>query len=203
MTFTSRARAIVLPGAAVLFVLMASASGCGSKTKRMNAETVGEPVRYEGTLGLRGSHPFPQLVLELADGRLVQIESETIQDELKSLTSMRVSVEGEVVGMTKGQKRQPSMPIVDASRYSLLRMPTGEMPLLGTVMLIDGECILTERDGGRRFWIRGDLTGVIREYQGETLWVIGSQGAAPNAPRGTTPYWVTGYGVLGQPPAGM
>jgi hypothetical protein len=35
------------------------------------------------------------------------------------------------------------------------------------------------------------------------MWVVGSKGAAPDAPRGTEPYWVTGYGVLGQPASGM
>jgi hypothetical protein len=192
-----------LVAAAVISAAVVGAMGCGGKSKKTSAEVVGEPVIYEGILSLRGSHPFPQLVLELGDGRYVQIESDTVQEALKSLTSMRVAVEGEVIGMTKKTKHQPAMPIVDASRFTLLRLPSGELPILGAVAVVDGECILTARDGGRRYWIRGDLTSVIREYNGETVWVIGSQGAAPNAPAGTTPYWVTGYGVLGQPPAGM
>jgi hypothetical protein len=195
-----RIRTIALPLAALLVAAIGVASGCSKKNVSVDSlgNTVGEVVRYDGTLSLRGSHPYPQLVLETKDGAVIHIQSKTLQAELKSLQGMHVSLEGEV--LTPMEKTYA--PVMDALRYDMLRLPTGELPLVGTVMVIDGDCILTERTG-RRYWMRGDLVPILREYEGERVWVVGTKGAAPNPPQNTTPYWVTGYGVLGQPAAGM
>jgi hypothetical protein len=198
MKFDSRPGVLIL---AIALILPLVGCGGGKSVKGDSfGNVVGANVRFEGTLVMRGSQPFPQLVLEMSDGRVVRIESETLLPELKSLTSMRVSLEGEVLPEAK----KPKMPVVNALRYRLVRLPSGEQPLLGTLTIIGNDCILTARDG-RRYWMRGDLVPVLREYRGERLWVVGSKGAAgqDKVPDNTTPYWVTGYGVLGQPAAGM
>jgi hypothetical protein len=190
------------PRSFVALVLgLALLAGCGRPTPKVDAlgNTVGEVVAYEGMLSMRGSHPNTRLMLEMEDGNLVQVESRTIQKELKSLQGMRIEIEGEV--RTPRDKARTA--IVDASRYRLLRLPTGELPLVGTIIVLDtGECLLGSTSG-KRYWIRGDLVSILREYQGERVWVVGTTGAAPGAPEGTEPYWVTGYGVLGQPASGM
>lgn len=193
---------LALLAGAIAFGIAATlvAGGCAKKTVRVDSlgHTVGEFARHQGKLSLRGSHPYPQLVLETDEGVAIQIESKGLKGELKSLAGMRVEIEGDAMA----EIRETRTPVVNVLRYKMLRLPSGELPIVGTVMIIDGECLLTDRDG-RRYWIRGDLASVIREYRGSRLWVVGSKGAAPNPPRGTTPYWVTGYGVIGEPAAGM
>lgn len=186
--------------AMITVTTLALTGSCSNPTVKVDSlgNAVGEFVRYEGTLSLRGSHPFPQLVLETAEGVLIQIESEGLKGELKSLAGMRVEIEGEAMP----EIRETRMPVVNAARYKMLRLPSGEIPIVGTVVIVESECFVTGRDG-HRYWVRGDLTSVIREYRGTRLWIVGSKGAAPNPPPGATPYWVTGYGVIGEPAAGM
>jgi len=182
----------------LVFVLIAAAAlsiggGCHEKqalkTDSLASAAVGEVVRFEGALSLRGSQPFPLLVLELDDGSAIRIESKTLQGELESLSGMNVAVEGDVMPPID------KMPVVNATRYEMLRLPSGELPLVGEVSIAGDHCILTERDGTAH-WIRGTLTPVIREYAGARIWVVGTVGeeAAGHAKS----YWVTGYGVLSE-----
>ena len=173
--------------------------GCGGKKtqKETSAETavVGELVRVEGTLSIRGSTPHTTLVLETGDDEVVLIESKTIQEELKSLSGMRVAVEGESMPSIDGET-----PIINALRYRMLRLPSGELPVVGMLRVVGERCILDGADG-KRYWIRGDFAGVIKDFDGSKIWVIGALGdaALPDRPEGTIPYWVTGYGVLSTP----
>lgn len=182
------------------FLTLAVALACSKHYTDVDVlgNSVGENVAYEGTLSMRGSYPRVVVVLETDSSGVIEIDSKTVQEDLKSLQGMRVAVEGEALAPVP----ESGTPRVDVARYHLLRLPTGEQPLIGTMLVLDGECILATTEG-RRFWIRGDLVGILREYEGERVWVVGTKGAAPNAPPNTQPYWVTGYGVLGQPAAGM
>jgi hypothetical protein len=179
--------------------LLAAALGAGGgckerqslKVDALKSAAVGELVRFEGTLALRGSQPFPMLVLELDDESTVRIESKTIQRELESLASMNVSVEGDVMPPID------KMPVINVTRYDMLRLSSGELPVVGVVSIVGDNTILTERNGTTH-WIRGTLLPIIRDYSGARIWVIGALGdeTAPGEPRGAKSYWVTGYGVL-------
>jgi hypothetical protein len=108
------------------------------------------------------------------------------------LSGMRVAIEGEAMPSIDGET-----PLINALRYRMLRLPSGELPVVGVLNVVDDECILEGTDG-KRYWIRGDFTGVISDFDGAKIWIIGALGdlALPEKPKGTVPYWVTGYGVL-------
>lgn len=196
MSGCPNARAAAIVGA--LTIAMAGvgvAPGCGGKksAKGGTALLTGETLTVGGTLSLRGSTPFPELVLERDDGGIVLIQSSSIQDELKALSGMRVSVRGDVL------ESVADTPVLDATSYELLRLDSGELPIVGIITMETPHCILTTRDG-KRYWVRGDLRGVIRDYEGAKIWIIGSLGdaAMPDRPKNSVPFWVTGYGVLDQ-----
>ena len=177
-------------------LMLAGFSGCGGKKTQKEmpagAAAVGELVQAEGTLSVRGSTPHTTLVLEVNDEEVIIVESKTIQEELKSLSGMRVAVEGESMPSIDGET-----PLINVLRYRLLRLPSGELPVVGVLSVVDDKCILESPDG-KRYWIRGDFTGVISDFDGAKIWIIGTLGdaALPDKPEGTVPYWVTGYGVL-------
>jgi len=184
---------VVLVGAALLY-------GCGGKSARavndLNGIADGEFVRLEGELTLRGSTPFPTLVLETSTGAAVTIDSRSseIQHELKGLLSMRVAVEGTVVTST-----DPTLSRLDAASYDLLPLPGGEIPIVGTLTIEIDQCVLTAKDG-TRYWICGDLVGAIREYDGARIWVVGATAdtTAAQRPKQSTPFTPTGYGVINE-----
>jgi hypothetical protein len=147
--------------------------------------------RYEGKLATRGNDPKPQLMLELDDGGLVEIRSKDLQVELTALAGLRVAVEGDITDRGKDD-----MPIFDARRYYLLRLPSGEMPLVGT-LAVDGEDLVLTGTDGVRYWIRGDFAAALRAFDQGKVWVVGSfSDATGDGPPGARPYWVTGYGIL-------
>jgi len=184
---------VMLLGAALLY-------GCGGKSARavndLNGIADGEFVRLEGELTLRGSTPFPTLVLATSTGAAVTVDSRSseIQHELKGLVSMRVAVEGTVVTST-----DPTLSRLDAAGYDLLPLPGGEVPIVGTLTIEADQCVLTVKDG-TRYWICGDLVGAIREYDGARIWVVGAatDTTAAQRPKQTTPFTPTGYGVINE-----
>ncbi len=184
--------------AAAALVLFCAA-GCGGKKAQEGTSAaeaaVGELVKVEGTLSLRGSMPHATLVLEMDEDQIVLIDSKTIQEELKSLSGMRVALEGEAMPSIDGET-----PLINALRYRMLRLPSGELPVVGMLKVVGDRCILEGADG-KRYWIKGDFTGVIKDFNGAKIWVIGALGdaALPDKPEGTIAYWVTGYGVLSNP----
>jgi hypothetical protein len=189
-----------LPGTAAALAAALLLAGCGGKAVRavndLNGVAEGERVRLEGELSLRGSTPFPTLVLQTPAGAAVTIQarSSEIQHELTGLVSLRVAVEGNVVA-----GEDPTHSSLDASRYELLPLPGGEVPVVGTLTSEAGECVLTAKDGAR-YWIRGDLVAAIREYIGARIWVVGSTAdvVAPERPKQCTPFTPTGYGVISE-----
>ena len=173
-----------------------TSAGCGgNKTKKATSlgdADVGDWVKVAGTLSMRGSTPHTILMLEIADGGVVVIQSSKLQDELRTLAGMKVSVEGKVLPSIDSES-----PRVDAQSYELLALPSGEVPLVGTVLLRDGQCVLETADE-KLYWIRGDFADVLKGYEGAKVWVVGTVGdaALPEKPEGSVPMQVTGYGVL-------
>jgi hypothetical protein len=170
--------------------------GCGTKApiESLDARAVGDNVLVEGKIVLRGSMPEPDIFLVMEDGTEVIIDGKEMRSELRNLADMPIAIEGEMKSM------RDDMPRIEARRYELLRWPTGELPLVGLVS-VDMDDVVLAASNGKRYWIRGDLVGVIRDYPGAKVWVIGSLGdAGMAAPQGTIAYWVTGYGVLTETP---
>jgi len=196
-----RIRVISVFAAVALTGILTSAVatvGCGGKNSR-NAASVdkakaGDLVTVEGMLSLRGNQPHPLIMLERNDGGVVVIQSSELQDELKVLSGMRVEIEGKVLPSIEDET-----PVVDVLRYRMLALPSGEVPIVGTLRLLDGACVLEATDG-KRYWVRGDFTDIIMDFDGAKVWVVGSAGdlALPDKPDGTVPLWVTGYGVLSE-----
>ena len=106
--------------------------GCaGSKSKKaasIDSAKTGDTVTIEGTLSLRGSAPFPLLLLEIDGDRAVLVESSTMQTELKSLAGMSVSLEGVVLPSLDKETA-----VINAQKYELLPLPSGDLPLVGVI----------------------------------------------------------------------
>jgi hypothetical protein len=189
-------RAAVMASALTLAV---ASAGCGgNKSKQATSlgdADVGDRVTVAGTLSTRGSTPHTILMLEMADGGVVVIQSSKLQDELRTLSGMNVSIEGKVLPSIDKES-----PLIDAHSYELLALPSGEVPLVGTVQLREGQCVLETADK-KLYWIRGDFAEVLKGYEGSKVWVVGTVGGAalPEKPEGSVPMQVTGYGVLSSP----
>lgn len=185
----------------LMCVLLVGLAGCGGKKPAVKVAAfegtaVGERIVVEGTLSQRGSTPFTSLVIETDEGGVVQVESRTIEPELKSLVGMRCAVTGNV--LDTGDKDRPR---INATGYEILRLPSGELPVIGILSVIEGNCVLETREGAR-YWIRGDLVGVIQAHRGARMWIVGElQDETPPANlRAGATYWVTGFGVLDEAP---
>jgi len=171
--------------------------GCGTQApiESLDARAVGDNVLIEGTLTLRGSMPHPDMYLAMDDGVEVIIESKELRDELRNLGGLPVAIEGKMKSM------RDDVPRVEAIRYEILRLPTGEIPLIG-ILYVEADALLLDATNGKKYWVRGDLVGVIGDYVGARVWVTGSLGDAGGTrqPPNTIAYWVTGYGVLNEKP---
>ena len=184
---------------AAALLAVAACDGCGSQVKESGDMRVGQRISVDGLLSLHGSTPFTTLVLETDDGGTLAIDSDdaALMTELRSVVGLRCAIDGKVATpLTPGSMR------IAASRYELLPLPTGEVPMVGILEIENGECVLVVK-AGKRYWIRGDLAPAIREYAGARIWVVGdrSDTDAPNRPRKSTPFTPTGYGVLDEAPA--
>lgn len=193
--------AVVL--ASLLVVAACDGCGGGRKAGDVGGIEVGERVSVDGVLALHGSTPFTTLVLETNDGAVLTIDGDddALMTELRGLVGLPCEVDGRVAPpLTPGSVR------IAPTGYRLLPLPTGELPIVGVLSIEgtpgDGECVLATKDG-KRYWIRGDLAGAIREYAGARVWIVGNRADtdAPNRPKKSTPFTPTGYGVLDEAPA--
>jgi hypothetical protein len=182
----------------VVIALLAAIGACGgkkaSKAGSIDSAGVGDVVTVEGTLSQRGGTPHTLLMLERADGGAVVIQSTEFQAELKSLSGMQVSIEGKVLPSIDGET-----PLVNATSYTLLALPSGEIPIVGVLRAGDGSCLLTATDGDV-YVIVGEFARVLGDFDGKKVWVVGtrSSASAEGAPAGAKSLAVTGYGVLSQ-----
>lgn len=187
-------RTFLIVSLALLAGPLLAPAGCGPKVQMedIDATAEGDRVIIEGTIALRGSMPNPMILLEMEDGKEVWVEGrKEVHRELQSLSGFRVSIKG------KFKRIKDDLPRIDAEHYELLRLPSGELPLVG-MLGIEAEALVLTAPDGKRYWIRGDLVGAIREYDGAKIWVVGSLGDAslPERPQNSVSYWATGYGVL-------
>lgn len=183
----------------VVAVALLAPFGCGGKKSSGAANfgdaELGEVVTVKGTLSLRGGTPHTFVMLETDEGGVVVIQPGELQMELRTLAGMRVSVDGRVMPSIDGES-----PLIDATRYELLALPSGEVPLVGKLSLRGEQCVLETADG-KLYWVRGDFATVLKGYAGAAVWVVGTVGdvALPEKPEGSVPIQVIGYGVLTQP----
>lgn len=184
-------------------VALAATPGCGGKRARqvdsLDGIDAGKRVRIEGTLSLRGSTPVTMPVLEIDSTETVSLtaKSPELLTQLRGLAGMRCAVEGEVLAFV-----DLYLPRLSATSYELLALPDGKIPIVGIASIEAGQVVVTT-DGGKRYWIRGDLVGVVTEYAGARVWVAGDafDTDAKERPKKSTPLTATGYGVVEEAPA--
>jgi hypothetical protein len=130
----------------VTVLVLLAAAGCGGKNAKKAASLgeadVGEVVTVEGTLSLRGGTPHTFVMLEMDGGDVVVIQPSELQKELRTLAGMRVSIDGKVMPSIDDES-----PLIDATGYELLALPSGEVPLVGKLSLREGQCVFETDDG--------------------------------------------------------
>ena len=186
--------------AAALIAMMAT--GCNGKSRQVQSlegVEAGKRVRVEGTLSLRGSTPFTTAVLAIDSTEAIPLDSKdaSILAQLKALADMRCAVEGDVLPFV-----DQNLPRLSVMRFELLPLPDGKQPILGIATIEDGQVIVTTEDG-KRYWIHGDLAGVLAEYSGARVWVAGDifDTDVNTRPKKSTPLTATGYGVVDEAPS--
>ena len=99
------------------------------------------------------------------------------------------------VGLNDGQYALTRA--VNAQSYELLLLPSGDLPVVGTITVENNQCVLTTYDK-KRYWIRGDFASVFMDFEGAKVWAAGSVGeyALPEQPANSVPFKVIQYGVL-------
>ncbi len=187
---------------AFAMIALAATPGCGGKRARavdtLEGVDAGKRVRVEGTLSLRGSTPITTPVLEIDSTETVALDAKSpaLLSQLRALASMRCAVEGDVLPFV-----DRNLPRLSVVRYELLPMADGKVPMVGVVSLEGGECVVTT-DDGKRYWIRGQLAGVLTDYAGARVWFVGEpfDTDSPTRPPKSTPLTATGYGVVDEAP---
>ncbi len=189
--------AVVAPVlAAAVALAVACFAGCGGPSggKGHGAEP-GETIYVEGKISLRGSHPFPLLLLEAKDGEFYMIDTSPKADELKNLDGMAVGVMAKVLPGVKGEA--PALSVVS---YSLLALPSGEKPIVGVVYTVidqgDIKASLAADDGS--VWvIQGGFQTAFVNLSGARVWIAGVKKAAVNTQQGDVRVIeVTEYGLI-------
>jgi hypothetical protein len=197
-----RARIGRITATGFALVVLVATPGCGGKSVRrvdsLDGVDSGKRVRIEGTLSLRGSTPITTPVLEIDSTETVALDSKSpdVLSQLRSLSGMRCAVEGNVLPFV-----DKNLPRLSVTRYELLALPDGKVPMVGVVSVENGQVVVTT-EKGIRYWIHGNLIGVLTEYAGAHVWVVGDvfDTDAPSRPKQSTPLTATGYGVVEEAP---
>ncbi len=192
MTF----RRSVFRKSAAIVLLLLFVVGCGGTKSRkaasLDTAETGDIVTIEGRLSLRGSTPFPMLMLEIEKNGVIVLESATLKAELKTLSGMDVTVEGVVLPSLDN-----ATPVINVESYELLPLPSGDLPMVGRILIENDQCVLVAWDN-KRYWIRGDFSDVFQDFEGAKVWVAGTIGeyALPEQPEDSVPFKVLQYGVM-------
>jgi hypothetical protein len=180
--------------AAALALAGIAACGGPSGGKGRDAKP-GDTIYVEGRISLRGSRPFPLLLLEAKDGAIYMIDTSPKAEELKNLDGMAVGVTAKVLPGVKGDA-----PALSVSTYELLPFPSGEKPVVGVVYatldLGDVRAALAAPDG--TVWIiEGTFESVFLDLKGAKVWIAGDRSWANNTREGNFRMInVTEYGVI-------
>ena len=164
------------------------AGGCGG----MKGQGDGQEARVvvlRGKVSSHGSTPFSLLLLESSDGKVYSIEPGEQADELRALADMDVSVRARVI--PKAEDQYPGLEVLS---YDLLALPTGEVPIVGTIR--SGGLI---EDSNMVMWIiEGDFAAVLKTFVGSKVWIVGVTQESRLQPDGMTykVILVTEYGVI-------
>jgi hypothetical protein len=172
-------------------------AGCGgTKSGNGGSDAV---VEARGVVSMRGSSPFPFVFLQTGTGTGFVIEASDIGDELRQLEGMEVSVFGRVLPDIEGET-----PMLRVEDYDLVRLPSGERPLIGVIgagsLTNEVDTQVWLRDKSEKVWlIEGDFASLLLGFPGAKVWVVGV--AKPTSSPGGRTYQtliVTEYGVIRQ-----
>lgn len=165
--------------------------GCGGPSGDRGGKT-GETVYVEGKVSLRGSEPFPLLLLETNDGRFYMIDASPRADELKRLQDMPVGVTGKLLPDVKGDA-----PALAVEKYVLLALPSGERPIVGVIVTADTENVVMRAEDDSLWRIEGSFETVFLDLVGAKVWIVGDRQMAVNTARANIrSIVVTEYGVV-------
>jgi hypothetical protein len=184
----------------IALVAFAGTPGCGGKSARHVDSLDIDPASACASkdAALRGSTPVTTPVLEIDSTETVALDAKSpaLLSQLRGLSGMRCAIEGDVLPFVDN-----NLPRLSATSYELLALPDGKVPMVGVVSVEDGQCVVTT-EKGTRYWIHGDLVGVLTEYAGARVWVVGDgfDTDSPTRPKKSTPLTATGYGVVEEAP---
>ncbi len=174
------------------------AAGCGGQAsgdggRDVDVGTITVDVR--GKLSRRGSTPFSLMLLQSSDGTTFMIQSTRIGDELRNLDGMEVAVTGVLV------PNDEDVQVLSVMSYDLLRVPSGERPVVGLVFSdarASAQTPVWLVDRNDVYWsLRGDFEDILKEFVGAKVWVTGVVQRSANTGRASMrTILVTEYGVL-------
>jgi hypothetical protein len=178
-----------------LLAVAAMLWGCGGASGGQRAGETGETVYVEGKVSLRGSEPFPLLLLETKDGRLYMLDASPRAGELKSLQDMPVGVTGKILPDVKGDA-----PALAVESYELLALPSGERPIVGVIVTATPDNVTMMAEDDSLWEIEGDFMPVFLDLVGAKVWIVGDRRFAVNT-GGTNirSVLVTEYGIIRSP----
>ena len=185
--------AALMVAAGLLSVAGASLAGTRTVTSLDGMDT-GEHVKIEGTLSMRGSTPLTIMVLELSDHGEITLKSHDsdVETQLRSLDGLHVALEGDVAA-----RLDPEIPRLEVMHCELVAPPGGGNPVNGVITMENDACVFTT-DGGKRYWMVGDLAPALCQHAGARVWIVGKKAKHPEGtkPRESTAFTPTGYGVI-------
>ncbi|MEE9270516.1 MAG: hypothetical protein V3V49_09680 [Candidatus Krumholzibacteria bacterium] len=178
----------VVAGSALLMLL--AVAGCGGNAARGGDKDDGT-VTVIGQLSRRGGTPFSMVLLQARDGMSYWIQSTALGDELRQLVGMEVAVTGRLVRNDEGEN------ILMVQYYYLLRLPSGEKPVVGIVRTRSGGPVWVFDDNNVHWSLQGDFVDVLRSFAGAKVWVTGVVQKKLNVGQGAVrTLLVTEYGVI-------
>jgi hypothetical protein len=181
--------------AVCLLVVTGMLWGCGGASGGKRNGEAGETVYVEGKISLRGSEPFPLILLETADGRFYMIDASPRADELKRLQDMPVGVTGKVLPNVKGDA-----PALAVEAYDLLPLPSGERPVVGVIVMATPENVAMRAEDDSIWELEGDFKTVFLGLVGAKVWIVGVRELAVNTARANIrSILVTEYGIIREP----
>ena len=185
-------------GAACVFLVILSAViwGCGgSAGGKRDGESGDETIYVEGKVSLRGSEPFPILLLEGRDGRVYMIGPSPLADEVKRLQDLPIGVTAKILPDIRGEN-----PALAVEEYELLPLPTGERPVVGIVVAASLDGVTMRAEDGSIWLLEGDFQTVFLGMEGAKIWVVGHRNFSVNTGGDDIrSILVTEYGVIREP----